>query len=62
MQWSINECIGYFVGLFFMCMGVAGCVGCGGVGGVGGCMRISLFSDVMLCGLMTYVCFSVRGW
>jgi hypothetical protein len=33
MQWSIIGCIGYFIGLFFMCTGVARCVGCKRVGG-----------------------------
>ena len=56
MQWSIIDCIGYFIGLFFMCTGVVGCVGCGGVSG---CIRVSLF--VILCSLMTYALFSVRG-
>ena len=56
MQWSIIKCMGYFIGLFFMCTGV--CVGCGGVGGS---VRISLFGGVILCSLITYSRFSVRG-
>jgi hypothetical protein len=58
MQWSIIECIGYFIGLFFMSTGVAMCVGCDGVGG---CAWILLFSVVILCSLMTYACFSEHG-
>ena len=58
MQWSIIGCIGYFIGLFFMCTGVARCVGCKRVGG---CAQISLFGVVILCSLMTYAHFSVRG-
>ena len=41
-----------------MCVGVGKCIRCGGVGG---CVRISLFSGSILCSIIMYFCFSVRG-
>ena len=41
-----------------MCAGLVKCVRCGGVGGR---VRISMFSDSMLCSIIMYFCFYVRG-
>ena len=52
------ECIGYFIGFFIMCIGVCGCIGCVRVGG---CVWVSLFSGSILCPVVMYYYFSVRG-
>jgi hypothetical protein len=55
MYWFIIECIGYFIGLDFMCVGVVICVRCGGASGC-----VSLFTGFMLCSILMYLCLNVR--
>ena len=47
--------MGYFIGLFIMC------VGAGRFIGSGGCVWVSSFRGSMVCLAITYTCFSVRG-
>ena len=50
--------MGYLVGLFFIFVGG---VGCGGCGGIGGCIGVILSLSSMLCSIVMYFCFRMRG-
>ena len=49
---------GYLVGLFFIFVGGIGRAGCGEIGG---CIGAILSIDSMLCSIVMYFCFRVRG-